>query len=62
MFSSMVLLSAVAPFVAAFVYPELVPLERRQAPGTPQYECHEDCGRLARSATELKTDRSQARS
>lgn len=49
MFTSMVLLSAIAPLVAAFSYPENVPLEKRQEPGTPQYECHENCGK----ATEL---------
>ncbi|KIW16665.1 hypothetical protein PV08_03853 [Exophiala spinifera] len=36
--------SAVMYSAAAFVYPEAVPLHRRQAPGTPQYECHADCG------------------
>ncbi|KAK6368068.1 uncharacterized protein PV06_09631 [Exophiala oligosperma] len=28
----------------AFIYPEAVPLHRRQAPGTPEYDCHADCG------------------
>merc|ERR1711964_496746 len=44
MFHSLLVLSALSPFVAAFVYPDVVPLEKRQAPGTPQYECHADCG------------------
>ncbi|KAH7156731.1 hypothetical protein EDB81DRAFT_945148 [Dactylonectria macrodidyma] len=44
-------LLASAPFVAAIQrrwdYPEGVPaLERRQEPGTPRYECHENCGLL----------------
>ncbi|KAL4993123.1 hypothetical protein BDV10DRAFT_33004 [Aspergillus recurvatus] len=30
--------------VAAFQYPDFVPLSKRQAPGTPQYECHANCG------------------
>ncbi|KAL5045472.1 hypothetical protein BDW71DRAFT_183825, partial [Aspergillus fruticulosus] len=30
--------------VAAFQYPDFVPLNKRQAPGTPQYECHANCG------------------
>ncbi|KAL3474015.1 hypothetical protein BJX99DRAFT_260857 [Aspergillus californicus] len=29
---------------AAFEFPDFVPLHRRQAPGTPQYECHANCG------------------
>jgi hypothetical protein len=28
-----------------FEYPETVPLVKRQQPGTPQYACHEDCGK-----------------
>ncbi|EXJ83792.1 hypothetical protein A1O1_07419 [Capronia coronata CBS 617.96] len=34
----------VATASATFVYPENVPLHRRQAPGTPQYDCHANCG------------------
>ncbi|KAL6231117.1 hypothetical protein BDW75DRAFT_51523 [Aspergillus navahoensis] len=30
--------------VAAFQYPDFIPLSKRQAPGTPQYECHANCG------------------
>ncbi|GKT51216.1 uncharacterized protein ColSpa_11397 [Colletotrichum spaethianum] len=29
-----------------FEYPSAVPVEKRQEPGTPQYQCHEDCGLL----------------
>ncbi|KAL4807582.1 hypothetical protein BDV18DRAFT_135600 [Aspergillus unguis] len=29
---------------AAFQYPDFVPLHKRQEPGTPQYECHANCG------------------
>jgi hypothetical protein len=29
-----------------FEFPDTVPLVKRQQPGTPQYECHEDCGTL----------------
>ncbi|KAL4903212.1 hypothetical protein BDW74DRAFT_180079 [Aspergillus multicolor] len=29
---------------AAFEYPDFVPLNKRQEPGTPQYECHANCG------------------
>ncbi|KAJ4520154.1 hypothetical protein HRR83_002119 [Exophiala dermatitidis] len=29
---------------ASFVYPDAVPLHRRQEPGTPEYECHANCG------------------
>lgn len=28
-----------------FEYPDTVPLVKRQQPGTPQYACHEDCGK-----------------
>lgn len=27
-----------------FVFPVTVPIAKRQAPGSPQYACHEDCG------------------
>ncbi|KAF2462019.1 hypothetical protein BDY21DRAFT_360029 [Lineolata rhizophorae] len=30
--------------VSAFEYSEHVPMAKRQAPGTPEYECHADCG------------------
>ncbi|KAK1971943.1 hypothetical protein LY78DRAFT_688651 [Colletotrichum sublineola] len=29
-----------------FAYPDTVPLDKRQEPGTPRYQCHEDCGVL----------------
>ncbi|EFQ26798.1 hypothetical protein CGRA01v4_08932 [Colletotrichum graminicola] len=29
-----------------FEYPDTVPLDKRQEPGTPRYQCHEDCGVL----------------
>lgn len=28
-----------------FEFPDTVPLVKRQQPGTPQYACHEDCGK-----------------
>ncbi|KAE8153539.1 hypothetical protein BDV25DRAFT_136832 [Aspergillus avenaceus] len=28
----------------AFTYPDFVPLHRRQDPGTPEYDCHANCG------------------
>ncbi|CAG9953718.1 unnamed protein product [Clonostachys rosea f. rosea IK726] len=44
LFSSAMLVTALWP---RFEYPEEVPaLERRQEPGTPRYQCHEDCGLL----------------
>ncbi|CAG9981753.1 unnamed protein product [Clonostachys byssicola] len=44
LFSSVMLVTAMQP---RFEYPEEVPaLERRQEPGTPRYQCHEDCGLL----------------
>ncbi|RHZ45932.1 uncharacterized protein CDV56_102145 [Aspergillus thermomutatus] len=30
--------------VEALHYPESVPLHRRQDPGTPEYDCHANCG------------------
>ncbi|KGO73230.1 hypothetical protein PITC_003180 [Penicillium italicum] len=30
--------------VSAFQFPDFVPLNRRQDPGTPAYECHANCG------------------
>lgn len=39
--------SLVAAIDPRFEFPDTVPaLLKRQAPGTPQYACHEDCGRL----------------
>ncbi|KAM0210293.1 hypothetical protein ACHAQD_010809 [Fusarium lateritium] len=35
-----------------FEFPDTVPLVKRQQPGTPQYECHEDCGLLITLARE----------
>ncbi|KAF5676545.1 hypothetical protein FHETE_2041 [Fusarium heterosporum] len=35
-----------------FEFPDNVPLMKRQQPGTPQYECHEDCGLLITLARE----------
>ncbi|KAL2432356.1 hypothetical protein ABEF95_006630 [Exophiala dermatitidis] len=29
---------------ASFVYPDAVPLHKRQDPGTPEYDCHANCG------------------
>ncbi|EXJ80013.1 hypothetical protein A1O3_08299 [Capronia epimyces CBS 606.96] len=29
---------------ASFLYPDIVPIHRRQAPGTPEYNCHANCG------------------
>ncbi|KAK7436472.1 hypothetical protein CaCOL14_003798 [Colletotrichum acutatum] len=38
---------AVAQVHPRFEYPESVPaVEKRQEPGTPRYQCHEDCGLL----------------
>ncbi|RVX71561.1 hypothetical protein B0A52_05133 [Exophiala mesophila] len=39
-----VVAATVASATATFVYPDIVPLHKRQAPGTPQYDCHADCG------------------
>ncbi|KAF2843803.1 hypothetical protein M501DRAFT_994837 [Patellaria atrata CBS 101060] len=41
---AIILASALPLLAAAFDFPEFVPMHKRQAPGTPQYECHEDCG------------------
>ncbi|KAL4968313.1 uncharacterized protein BDV14DRAFT_152740 [Aspergillus stella-maris] len=44
---------------AAFEYPDFVPLQKRQAPGTPQYDCHANCGgiiTLSRSDGYCDTD------
>ena len=45
-----VAVAALAPFAAASaVLPEFLDfsvLISRQAPGTPAYECHSDCGKL----------------
>ncbi|KAL4931959.1 uncharacterized protein BDV17DRAFT_288530 [Aspergillus undulatus] len=43
----------------AFEYPDFVPLHKRQAPGTPQYDCHANCGgiiTLSRSQGYCDTD------
>lgn len=41
--------SMVAALDPRFEFPDTVPaLLKRQAPGTPQYACHEDCGMLHR--------------
>ncbi|KKK19766.1 hypothetical protein P175DRAFT_0560948 [Aspergillus ochraceoroseus IBT 24754] len=37
-------LACIAASAAAFQYPEFVPLHRRQDPGTPEYNCHANCG------------------
>ncbi|RMZ87416.1 hypothetical protein DV736_g5358, partial [Chaetothyriales sp. CBS 134916] len=42
--SLLTLTAYMAAAVSAFVYPEGVALERRQAPGTPEYNCHAECG------------------
>ncbi|OBR08849.1 hypothetical protein CH63R_07614 [Colletotrichum higginsianum IMI 349063] len=51
-FVTCAVLASVASIAAAqvahplFEYPDTVPLEKRQEPGTPRYQCHEDCGLL----------------
>ncbi|KAL2819206.1 hypothetical protein BJX63DRAFT_382697 [Aspergillus granulosus] len=37
-------LACIVAGASAFQYPDFVPLHKRQAPGTPQYECHANCG------------------
>ncbi|KPI35257.1 uncharacterized protein AB675_3761 [Cyphellophora attinorum] len=44
MFTHLAVLCALSQLTAAFDFPSIVPLDKRQQPGTPQYECHEDCG------------------
>ncbi|KAL4761046.1 uncharacterized protein BDW70DRAFT_54494 [Aspergillus foveolatus] len=41
---SVVSVACIVVSVAAFQYPDFVPLSKRQAPGTPEYECHANCG------------------
>ncbi|OAP65387.1 hypothetical protein AYL99_01359 [Fonsecaea erecta] len=35
---------AVASVSASLLYPDNFPLQRRQEPGTPEYDCHANCG------------------
>ncbi|KAL4750497.1 hypothetical protein BDW72DRAFT_175782 [Aspergillus terricola var. indicus] len=42
--TSVIFAACIVASVAAFQYPDFVPLSKRQAPGTPQYECHANCG------------------
>lgn len=46
--SSIVLLAAALriSIASAFELPELLSLHRRQAPGTPEYDCHAACGQF----------------
>ncbi|CEL08833.1 hypothetical protein ASPCAL11978 [Aspergillus calidoustus] len=37
-------LACIVAGASAFQYPDFVPLHKRQAPGTPQYDCHANCG------------------
>ncbi|KAJ0419029.1 hypothetical protein BJY00DRAFT_173524 [Aspergillus carlsbadensis] len=37
-------LACIVVGASAFQYPDFVPLHKRQAPGTPQYDCHANCG------------------
>ncbi|KAL4812759.1 hypothetical protein BDW67DRAFT_188334 [Aspergillus spinulosporus] len=41
---SVVSVACIVASVAAFQYPDFVPLSKRQEPGTPEYECHANCG------------------
>ncbi|KAL4883409.1 hypothetical protein BJY04DRAFT_216233 [Aspergillus karnatakaensis] len=43
-FSAVASVACMVAGVSAFQYPDFVPLHKRQAPGTPQYECHANCG------------------
>ncbi|KAL5336420.1 hypothetical protein BJX70DRAFT_284227 [Aspergillus crustosus] len=43
-FSAVASVACIVAGVSAFQYPDFVPLHKRQAPGTPQYECHANCG------------------
>jgi len=38
------LIFAFTTLVTAYIYPEHIPFHRRQAPGTPAYDCHANCG------------------
>ncbi|KAL4939957.1 hypothetical protein BDV06DRAFT_28391 [Aspergillus oleicola] len=53
------LIACIVASVAAFEYPDFIPLQKRQAPGTPEYECHANCGgiiTLSRSDGYCDTD------
>lgn len=39
------LFSVLPALALAYEYPSFVPVEKRQKPGTPEYACHEDCGK-----------------
>ncbi|KAJ1716550.1 hypothetical protein AFGD_009749 [Aspergillus flavus] len=41
---TLVTLACMAVSASAFHYPDFVPLHRRQEPGTPEYDCHANCG------------------
>ncbi|KNG82900.1 hypothetical protein ANOM_008192 [Aspergillus nomiae NRRL 13137] len=41
---TLVTLACMAVSASAFQYPDFVPLHRRQDPGTPEYDCHANCG------------------
>ncbi|KAF7587946.1 hypothetical protein BBP40_006485 [Aspergillus hancockii] len=43
-FPTLITLTCMAASATAFQYPEFVPLHRRQDPGTPEYDCHANCG------------------
>lgn len=40
----MAIVAATATAAASLSYPDTAALLRRQAPGTPQYDCHANCG------------------
>ncbi|KAE8347795.1 hypothetical protein BDV24DRAFT_1730 [Aspergillus arachidicola] len=42
--TTLVTLACMAISASAFHYPDFVPLHRRQEPGTPEYDCHANCG------------------
>ncbi|KAL4871118.1 hypothetical protein BDV12DRAFT_194764 [Aspergillus spectabilis] len=43
-FSAVASVACIVAGASAFQYPDFVPLHKRQQPGTPQYECHANCG------------------
>ncbi|OGM50164.1 hypothetical protein ABOM_001032 [Aspergillus bombycis] len=47
---TLVTLACMAVSASAFQYPDFVPLHRRQDPGTPEYECHANCGGVITAA------------
>lgn len=47
---ALVTLACMAASASAFQYPEFVPLHRRQDPGTPEYDCHANCGGVITAA------------